>query len=528
VLEELYEDRLEDHAAELAGHFIHSSDPADLARAVEYSEIAAQKAISVNAYGEAVRLLDQAVEIQAVHDPDDRIRRCDLLLALGQALLPAGEPERALERIAPEAFALAEATGSRGRAARAARLAIEAVGRRDTMGPSWGSALPAWAERADRYAEPNTRLRVYADCALAMVHAGAGERNDGWSLASRALELARQIDDPEVLFWSAWTAMLGSWAYRDSAETVRLAEEFSSRPREGVSTRTLDLVLRRCQAVLLAAGDRDRAERLWRDLDDLATRTQDASSLVWPFTAEALRAILDGELEPALAATDRLAERAIELGIGAYGQAVAQRQRRSALAYLGRLEDPEPTPRGPRARALRCIQLARAGRLAEAHTELDGYLSAGPLPRDDTPPDTLALLLEAAVLLEDRKAAALLAQQASGIVALAVIDEPLNVARQRGAAEALLGDHDAARSCYADSLEWATKIRHRPEVALTRFQLGELLLEDALTPTLTQREWEKIQAEGPTHHNFAVDEFRAMKMQPALARALSHKGLLKA
>ena len=30
------------------------------------------------------------------------------------------------------------------------------------------------------------------------------------------------------------------------------------------------------------------------------------------------------------------------------------------------------------------------------------------------------------------------------------------------------------------------------------------------------------------HLDFAIDEFRDMKMQPALERALSHKGLLKA
>ena len=38
MLEERYEERLEDHAAELAQHFAHSSDPADLARAVAYGE----------------------------------------------------------------------------------------------------------------------------------------------------------------------------------------------------------------------------------------------------------------------------------------------------------------------------------------------------------------------------------------------------------------------------------------------------------------------------------------------------------
>lgn len=41
ALEELYKGRLEEHAAELAEHFSHSSDPADLAKAVSYGEMAA-------------------------------------------------------------------------------------------------------------------------------------------------------------------------------------------------------------------------------------------------------------------------------------------------------------------------------------------------------------------------------------------------------------------------------------------------------------------------------------------------------
>ena len=63
---------------------------------MRYGELAAQRALSVYAYGEAVRHLEQALEVQEVLDPDDKAKRCDLLLALGEALLPAGEPLRAL------------------------------------------------------------------------------------------------------------------------------------------------------------------------------------------------------------------------------------------------------------------------------------------------------------------------------------------------------------------------------------------------------------------------------------------------
>src|SRR5262249_14514108 len=64
ALETQYGARKEEHAAELAEHFAHSTDSADLAAAVHYCELAAKRALSVYAYPEAVRLLEQALEVQ--------------------------------------------------------------------------------------------------------------------------------------------------------------------------------------------------------------------------------------------------------------------------------------------------------------------------------------------------------------------------------------------------------------------------------------------------------------------------------
>ena len=87
-----------------------------------------------------------------------------------------------------------------------------------------------------------------------------------------------------------------------------------------------------------------------------------------------------------------------------------------------------------------------------------------------------------------------------------------------GAASALLGKPDEARAYYQQALEACAKIRHRPEIALTRLQLAELLLEH----------YPDERAEALEHLDFAIGEFRDMKMQPSLERALRHRGLLKA
>jgi hypothetical protein len=62
-----------------------------------------------------------------------------------------------------------------------------------------------------------------------------------------------------------------------------------------------------------------------------------------------------------------------------------------------------------------------------------------------------------------------------------------------------------------------TRLRFRPEIALTRLQLAELLL--AHYPD------EKAEALG--HLNFAIRELREMKMQPSLERALKDREVLR-
>ena len=68
-------------------------------------------------------------------------------------------------------------------------------------------------------------------------------------------------------------------------------------------------------------------------------------------------------------------------------------------------------------------------------------------------------------------------------------------------------------------MRWHVRFRFRPEIALTHLQLAELLLEDA-------DDAQRAKALG--HLDFAIGEFREMKMRPSLERALRHKDVLKA
>ncbi len=61
-------------------------------------------------------------------------------------------------------------------------------------------------------------------------------------------------------------------------------------------------------------------------------------------------------------------------------------------------------------------------------------------------------------------------------------------------------------------------MRFRPELALTRLQLCELLLDH----------YPGERKDALEHLDFAIKEFREMKMRPGLERALRRKEILKA
>ena len=90
--------------------------------------------------------------------------------------------------------------------------------------------------------------------------------------------------------------------------------------------------------------------------------------------------------------------------------------------------------------------------------------------------------------------------------------------RHLGGACALLNRPEEARNHYREAISVCTDMKFRPELALTRLQLAELLLEH----------YPKERAEALEHLDFAIKEFQDMKMQPSLERALRHKDILKA
>jgi predicted ATPase len=156
AIEELHSRQLEAHAIELAEHFSNASSPEELRKAVHYGELAAENALFVYAYADAAALLERCLAVQELLDPDDAAQRGRLLLALGEALIGAGDAARVLSDVAGLALAAAESLNDAELASQACRLAIHALHASKGWG-GWDSPEVAeWAKAAARYATPGT------------------------------------------------------------------------------------------------------------------------------------------------------------------------------------------------------------------------------------------------------------------------------------------------------------------------------------------------------------------------------------
>ena len=164
---------------------------------------------------------------------------------------------------------------------------------------------------------------------------------------------------------------------------------------------------------------------------------------------------------------------------------------------------------------------AHLGQTAEAREALQGLVAEPTFGFEDENLGTsmLVRLLETAILVGDRGLCSVLSERLAPAASLSNVTFAWTCpARHLGAAAALLGEPDKARAYYHEALEAEAKIRFRPEIALTRLQLCELLLDH----------YPDERAEALEHLDFAVGELRDMKMQPALERALSRREISEA
>jgi len=280
----------------------------------------------------------------------------------------------------------------------------------------------------------------------------------------------------------------------------------------------------------LALGQRQHAEEAWGELPAMAKRTGLFYIWLGSTAMDAVLTLMDGRLEDVMDMARRIRSRGEEAGASQLVYIHASFADYRAQVYLGRnLEALERALRdatGVSARLaaipLLPLVLAHLGQKDEASEILERLVVRRPgiaTAEDETPTYWDTAFLEAAVLAGHRRAAELLLNRFGGTsVVTSSILYPTCILRHLGGACALLNRPDEARAYYQEAIKVCTEMGFRPELALTRLQLAELLLEH----------YPDEKAEALEHLDFAIKEFQDMKVQPSLERALRHKDILKA
>jgi tetratricopeptide (TPR) repeat protein len=237
---------------------------------------------------------------------------------------------------------------------------------------------------------------------------------------------------------------------------------------------------------------------------------------------DTILAIMDGRLVEGVETGRRMQAQADEAGVPEFAQVMVSRGQRARL-HLG--DAAEALQRLSSFRSdvpRRAVCLAQLGREVEVREILERQVVSRPAfgtPTDETWESHDVLFLEAAVVVKHGQAVSMLVHRLAGCGRHTTANSFITCSgRHLGAGCALLGRYEEARAYYGQALEVAEKMRFRPEIALTRLQLTELLLDH----------YPQERSAALAHLDFAIGEFQEMKMEPALRQALSRKEILKA
>jgi hypothetical protein len=464
--------------AELAHHFLAAGDRA---KGLDYSVASAERALTQLAYEDAAAHYERALTALGAAD---RQRRCELLLALGDAQSREGDTP-ASKQTYREAAELAEALELPEPLAQAAlgyggRLIWE-VSRDDPH------LVPLLERALARIGEADSPLRVRL-----LARLGGGPLRDSHdprrrrAMTAEALAAARRLGDASTLAY----ALAGYVSAHHSPEHTRAQVK--------LATELIELALR--------AGELERAIEAYEhraaartELGDLAGAAADVEAMA-PLAAElrqpaqnwfvAERRAVLALHEGRLAEADVLIEEALRIGREAMGwnavvchllQTVVLRRLQGRLPEVeaaARAAAEEYAPSYPICRCAHVHVLAALGRSCEASAGLAALApdSFAALDFDETWLAAVAFLAEAAHDLRDAEHAATLYERLAPYadrVAACTPEITLGaVARYLGLLAATCGRSAVAH--LEDAVAYNTRIGARPFAALALHDLATL------------------------------------------------------
>ncbi len=316
VLETINSDNLEPHLPELAHHFSESAQGGDVDKAIDYATRAAKRAMSLTAYEDAAGHYEMAIQALEVREKPDEAQRCGILLAFGEALWNAGDPERAGE-------IFLQAADIARKLAAGEHLARAALGLGGPIVSEWGVAderlVALLKEALNALGEEDNRLRARVLARLAQeLSVTAPESAE--PLSREAVEVARRLGEPTTLayaliarYWALWGPDNVDDRLAIATEIVSLGQKSGDRWMEGSGHdfRAIELLM---------LGDIPAADVEIEAYKRVAEELRLPMPLWLTAVRRAARALLDGRFEEG----ERLAQEALAVGQRAQSQLATQ------------------------------------------------------------------------------------------------------------------------------------------------------------------------------------------------------------
>lgn len=485
TLETLFAANPDPHLAELAYHFFEAASGGTIEKAITYAKAAADRAVRLLAYEEAIRLYQMALQAVEAREPADETLRCDLLLALGDAQARAGDASSAKATY----LSAADVARARGMAVRLARAALGYGGRFVWEAMRGDRHLVLLLEEALAALGPEeSALRVRL-----MVRLAGGplrddvDRERRAALSKAAVEMARRIGDASTLAYALDGRYAAIWWPENleerlaiSAELIRSAEQANDKERalQGHHYRSL---------ALLELGDMPGVYAELEAKAHLAEELKQPPQLWYLNAVRATLATFEGRFDEA----ERLIPEVFKMGLRAQGSmAVVYRtiQLYTLRREQGRSAEAEDAVRRavhdfrtyPVIRCLLAHLSAELGRTEEAREILEHFAAQG---FTLAPPEEwlygMSLLAEVGGFLGERRHVASLYDSLLPFAHRAAVSAPDactgSIARPLGILATAMERWEEASRHFNDALKMNRKMGARPWVAWTQFDYAQML-----------------------------------------------------
>jgi DNA-binding SARP family transcriptional activator/tetratricopeptide (TPR) repeat protein len=496
ALEKLYGTDPEPYLAELAHHFYLAGPGGDIDKTVGYTRRAGDQAVALLAYEEAVRQYRMALRAFERSTTKSDLEKCELNLALGDALAKAGSTPEAKEAFLTAAQ-LARAAGLPEHLAKAAL----GYGGRLVWTRTWGDRylLPLLEEALAGLPETDSKLRAQLLARLA-----GGPLRDTLApeprlaMADEAVAMARRLGDPATLAYTLEGRCEAYWGPDALDERLALAKELI-RVGESSGDDERAYAGHDCLFFALLEGGDIRAATMEHDAAGRLAQELRMPARLWITAARSANLAL---FEGRFADAERAIHEALELGRLAQStnaELAFDLQQYALKREQARLEELVETveravdefPGYPVLRFVRIDILVELGREEEARAAFDACAADDfRLDLDDQWLFGLSLLPEGCRYVGDVERAARLYEVLRPYARHNAVAVPElcrgSVSRGLGILAGVRSEPERAAEHFEEALEMNASMGSRPWVAYTEYDYALMLLAEG-APTDSAR-----------------------------------------